>query len=93
MKRFVVVILAISLGIAGVVSWFASTRPDGLERVADDLGFITRVKDPVYSFLRDYTVPGIKGFWSNGLAGIIGVLATFGFVVLVGRIILRGKRH
>jgi cobalt/nickel transport protein len=38
--RWVVVVgLALALALAGVVSFFASTAPDGLSRVATDKGF------------------------------------------------------
>jgi len=84
----------VSLGVAGVVSWFASTHPDGLERVAEDHGFIGKAIGPLFSILPDYTVPGLRGFVSNGAAGVIGVLATFGFVMLVGKVItVRKKRQ
>ncbi len=32
--------LAVSLLLAGVVSYYASSSPDGLEKVAEDIGFI-----------------------------------------------------
>jgi len=93
MRRFVCIMLGVSLLIAGVVSWYASSHPDGLERVAENLGFITRAREPSLSLLRDFCVRGLKGFLSNGLAGTIGVLATFGLVLLLGRVFLRGKKH
>ena len=94
MKRFVIVMFIVSIVIAGVVSWFASSHPDGLDRVAEDHGFIGKALGPLFSILPDYTVPGLRGFVSNGAAGIIGVLATFGFVMLVGKVITtRKKRH
>ena len=89
MKRSLLIILIISLAIAGIVSYFASQYPDGLERVAVDLGFVHKAKDPAVTVLPDYTIPGIEGIISNGLAGIIGVLATFGFVLLIGKLIIR----
>jgi len=83
----------VSIVVAGVVSWFASSHPDGLERVAEDHGFIGKAVGPLFSILPDYTVPGLRGFVSNGAAGVIGVLATFGFVMLVGKIVTARKRH
>ena len=87
MKRLVIVILAVSLVIAGFVSYFASSEPDGLEKVAEDMGFSEKAKDPSLSVFPDYTVPGTEGFFSNCLAGIIGVCATFGIVMLLSKII------
>ena len=86
--------LFVSLAVAGVASWFASSHPDGLERVAEKLGFADKAQEPEMSLLPDYTVPGLPGFISNGLAGIIGVIATFGLAMAIGRIsaLLRKKR-
>ncbi|AWK09492.1 cobalt ABC transporter permease [Streptomyces spongiicola] len=71
--------LAISLVLAGFVSFYASADPDGLERVAADKGIDTEVEDHAAadSPLADY---GITGFdnarVSGGLAGAVGVGAT-----------------
>jgi len=92
MKKFVLIMLALSLVIAGGLSWLASTHPDGLEKVSQDLGFASKAQKPAHTVLPDYTIPGIKGFLSNSLAGIIGVAVTFGVVVLVGRLVSRGKK-
>lgn len=91
MKRFVLIMLALSLVVAGGVSWFASSHPDGLERVAEDLGFLDRVQEPAHTVMPDYTVPGKEGFLSNGLAGVTGVLATFGATILFARLARRRK--
>jgi cobalt/nickel transport protein len=93
MKRTLIILLAVSLVIAGFVSWFASPHPDGLERVAEDLNFIDRAEDPPIEVMPDYTVPGVRGFLSNGLSGVIGVLAVFGLVMLAGIIMNRKKRR
>lgn len=85
--------LGFSLFIAGFISWFASSHPDGLERVAENLGFMNKAVEPVVNVLPDYSVPGLKGFISTGLAGIIGVCATFGFVMLLGKVIFHLKKR
>ncbi|MFC1650860.1 PDGLE domain-containing protein [Candidatus Latescibacterota bacterium] len=93
MKRSLIILLAVSLVIAGFVSWFASSRPDGLERVAEDLNFLESAEDSPLEVMPDYTVPGIKGFLSNGLSGVIGALAVFGLVMLIGKIMYRKNRR
>ncbi len=93
MKRFLIILFVFSLIIAGFVSWFASTEPDGLERVAEDHGFIDKAEDSTYEIFPDYTVRGINAFWSNGLAGIIGTLASFCIVIFIGKLISRKKRQ
>ena len=94
MKRFVIIMLALSLITAGVVSWFASSHPDGLERVAEDKEFIEKAKKPIYEIFPDYTVPvGSNEFLSNGLSGIIGTAATFVMVIILGRFLTRHKKQ
>jgi len=86
MKRFMLVMLVLAAVIAGGLSYFASQHPDGLERVAEDHGFIDRAQEPSHTVMPDYTIPGLPGFLSNGLAGIIGVIATFTVVIAVLRL-------
>lgn len=68
-----------SLFLAGVVSFYASSNPDGLEKVAEDIGFIETAKDHTLAdgALADYGVKGIDSArLSTGAAGVIGVIAT-----------------
>ena len=78
-RAFVIGGLIVSLFLAGVLSFYASSHPDGLERVGEDIGFIDQAKDSAVSGgpLADYGVAGISDArLSGGLAGIIGVLVT-----------------
>ncbi|MGW3648235.1 energy-coupling factor ABC transporter permease [Streptomyces sp. NPDC000878] len=71
--------LAASLVLAGVVSFYASANPDGLEKVAADKGIDAKVEEHAAadSPLADYGVEGIgDGRLSGGLAGVIGVGVT-----------------
>jgi len=71
--------LAAALLVAGVFSGFASSDPDGLERVSIDEGFDETAADhPLAdSPLADYTVTGVEDRrLSTGLAGVIGVAIT-----------------
>ena len=73
--------LLVAIGLALVVSGFASSSPDGLERVAEDKGFLETARDHLFADgpLADYTVKGVGNErLSTGLAGLIGVLITFG---------------
>jgi cobalt/nickel transport protein len=68
-----------SLFLAGVVSFYASSSPDGLEKVAGDIGFIDSAKEHTNSdgVLADYGVKGVENArLSTGAAGVIGVIAT-----------------
>jgi len=71
--------LALSLVLAGGVSFYASSHPDGLEKVAEDIGFLDNAKDSSVADLplADYGVAGVDNErLSVGLAGVIGVTAT-----------------
>jgi len=89
--------VAAGLLIALVITFaspLADSNPDGLERVAEDHGFITQAEPPSYEIMPDYTVPLIQ---QEGLttiaAGIIGVLVVaalgYGVARLAGRKIAR----
>lgn len=59
----------------------ASGSPDGLERVAEDAGFIERAQDAPYAIIADYVVPGIQNEGlATILAGIIGVTIIYALV-------------
>ena len=78
-KKFLAAGLLVSLFLAGVVSFYASSDPDGLEKVAEDIGFIETAKDHTYAdgALADYGVKGIDNERASvGLAGVIGVIGT-----------------
>jgi cobalt/nickel transport protein len=71
--------LALSLVLAGGVSYYASSHPDGLEKVAGDIGFLDTAKESAVedSPLAGYGVAGIENERiSGGLAGVIGVAST-----------------
>ncbi|MBS1195584.1 MAG: hypothetical protein H6R33_304 [Actinobacteria bacterium] len=71
--------LALALVVAGGLSGFASSDPDGLERVSIDQGFAETARDhPLAdSPLAGYAVDGVEqDRWSTGLAGAIGVAVT-----------------
>lgn len=76
-RRFYVIGLAVSAAVAGGLSLFASGDPDGLERVAIDLGFIETAEDSAVSgsALADYTVAGSEGQFAAVVAGLAGVVA------------------
>lgn len=88
--RFLLAGFVLSLFLAGIVSNYASSSPDGLEKVAGDIGFLDSAKEHTNAdgLLADYGVKGVENQrLSTGVAGVIGVLATAGvstglFVVL-----------
>ena len=58
----------IALG-AVLIAPFASSNPDGMERVAEDQGFIETAMDAPYNIIADYALPGIA---NEALATILG---------------------
>jgi cobalt/nickel transport system permease protein len=77
---FVLVGLLVALLLAGVVSFYASGSPDGLERVASDRG-LDAAEQPSRaeeSPLSGYRTDGIgDDRIAGGIAGVVGVVATF----------------
>jgi cobalt/nickel transport system permease protein/cobalt/nickel transport protein len=77
--------VAVSLVVAGVLSAWASTHPDGLEHVAQSLGFADTATSSVTSGspLAGYASPGVGSGWlSSGVAGVVGVVVVA--IVMVG---------
>jgi cobalt/nickel transport system permease protein len=76
--RGLIVIGGLALALAVFLSPFASALPDGLERVAKDLGFLERGTNLVKGPLSDYTWPSIANEkLATALAGFLGVIITF----------------
>ena len=80
-RIFVILALAVAVGLATAVSPFASPNPDGLEKVAGDKQFLDEGK--LHSIqedspIPDYAFPGVDDQRvATGLAGFIGTLAVF----------------
>ncbi|GAA5105442.1 hypothetical protein GCM10023339_01320 [Alloalcanivorax gelatiniphagus] len=78
--------LAVALVLAGVVSFYASASPDGLNRVAVDLGFASSEQPSAAADgpLAGYAVAGVDdGRLSGGLAGVLGCLLVLGSTSLL----------
>ncbi|WP_337103153.1 PDGLE domain-containing protein [Paenibacillus sp. YIM B09110] len=92
-----IVLLVVTLVIAGLLSPWASPHPDGLERVAEDHGFIDQA-GAVHEWapIPDYEVAGIP--WTAvrvGLAGVIGagIMAVVLWASMKGLASRRGKAN
>jgi cobalt/nickel transport system permease protein len=73
-----------------LISPFASANPDGLERVAIDLGFIDAGLESSYNILPDYTIPflgesGPSTIFAGLIGAIIVALTAVGLVKLLRR--------
>jgi cobalt/nickel transport protein len=99
-RRLVGLGMLVTLLVAGVLSFYASRHPDGLERVAHGLGFAASEKPSTTSgsLLAGYHVRGVAdGRLSGGLAGVLGVLVVglvmSGLVLYVRRRSARDARR
>lgn len=98
---FIALALAVAIGLATAVSPFASSDPDGLEKVAEEKAFIEDGK--LHSIqsdspIADYTFPGVDNERvATGLAGFVGTLGVFavgfGIACLLRRRPQRGPAH
>ena len=78
-RKFIVMGVLVSALLAGGASFYASSSPDGLEKVAEEIGFIDTAKESTNAdtALADYGVKGVENErLSVGVAGLIGVVAT-----------------
>jgi hypothetical protein len=77
-RLFTILALAVAVGLATAVSPYASSAPDGLEKVAADNAFLERGESRD-SPLPDYAFPGVDDpRVATGLAGFTGTLLVFG---------------
>jgi cobalt/nickel transport system permease protein len=88
LQGWVVPVVSILL-ISGLLSLVASAWPDGLERVAENLGFINlaeQVRVTVPTPLADYGIEGL-GPIGTSIAGIIGSIVCFGVAFGIAQIV------
>lgn len=88
-----IALIAGGLGIALLItlfSPFASSHPDGLERVAEDKGFSGLADSPPYELINDYVFPWVGNEdLATILSGIVGVLIVAVVVSGVGFLLAR----
>lgn len=80
-RRFLAAFLLVALLVAGVGSYYASSHPDGLQRVAERAGFADRArKSPsAEGPLAGYRTRGVEDErLSRGVAGVGGALLVLG---------------
>ena len=71
----------------------ASSSPDGLERVAEDKGFLGLGQDMPFQIIADYVFPGVENeALATILAGLIGTTILFGFAYGLAWLLRSGKR-
>jgi cobalt/nickel transport system permease protein len=77
--------------LVALASPLASPAPDGLERVAEDAGFVAAAQLPLYEIVPDYKAPFIEDeALATIIAGVIGVLVVGGVSYGMARV---GRRR
>jgi len=85
--------LVICLAVSSL-SPLASSSPDGLERVAEDKGFIELAQGSPFEVIADYVFPGIENeAVATILAGLIGTLILFGVAYTLAWLLALRKRR
>ncbi len=84
--RWAAVGLALALAVT-LLAPLASPHPDGLERVAEDQGFIEAAQDAPYQIIPDYVLPGVpdEAVATIG-AGVVGTLIVAGVAFAAARL-------
>jgi cobalt/nickel transport system permease protein len=82
--------LLAALGLALFVAPFACPWPDGLEAVAEKLGFAHAAAEPVVPApVPDYVFPGVQSpLAATALAGVAGSVIVFGLALLLARVLV-----
>jgi hypothetical protein len=90
--RWVLAALAIIVAVVVAAAFLASGDPDGLERVADDHGFLGAAEDSPFMIIADYVFPGLDdGPIATIVAGVIGVAIVFAVAWGAGRLLARRR--
>lgn len=87
--------LLVSLGLAVFLAPFACPWPDGLEDVAEKLGFLHAATSPSVSALApDYLFPGITSApLATAIAGAVGCVVVFSASILLARVLIPAVRR
>jgi cobalt/nickel transport protein len=97
-KAFVLTGLGVALLIAVFLSPFASSDPDGLDRVSGDLGFEDRATEqppahklPFAALFDEYAAKGVPAGLATPIAGLVGTLVTFGLAWGAGKLLVKSR--
>ena len=95
MRRFTILALAVAIVLATAFAPFASSSPDGLEKVAERQGFADRGRlAPVQERapVPDYAFPGVEDArLATALAGLAGALGVFALGAGVAAVVRRPR--
>jgi len=87
------IVAAILIG--GIVSYFASPSPDGLEKTQEALGVVQPPHAEVTTLpvlFNEYSLKWLgEGFWGNAAAGVGGSLLVLGILLGLGHLLNRRR--
>jgi len=96
-RLFVVLAVAVAVGLATAVSPYASASPDGLENVATDNGFVEEGRLAAIQQdapIPDYAFPGIENERvATGVAGFFGALGVMALGYGLALVLRRRSRE
>jgi hypothetical protein len=91
-RRWWIAGIAIAALVVIILAPLASQDPDGLERVAEDHGFLGLAQNFFAGLLGDYAIPGVDNAWlSTVLAGLLGVAIVIVVVFAIGKLVTRKR--
>ena len=95
MKNVIIIGSILILAVVLIGAPLASSFPDGLEKVAETLGFIEEGEDlPFSSLLPDYQFTAVEKEWlSTIVAGLFGIAITFGIAFGFGKLLAQKKKN
>ena len=94
-RKYIFLFLLAAILLTLVLAPFASPWPDGLERVAEERGFIEKgeVEPALHAPFPDYVLPGVKNErMATALAGVLGTLLVFGVAYGLASLLSAAKR-
>jgi cobalt/nickel transport system permease protein len=90
--RAALALVAASVSFAGLGAFIASSRPDGIWKLALDAGITSHVTTLLASPLADYRLPILSSpFLSKSLAGLIGLLVVYLLCLAVRRVLIASR--
>jgi len=90
MKKKDIYIGLLIAAILAIFSFFSSSSPDGLKKVAQDKNFIARATNIIKAPIPGYLFPGLSNkSLSDCLAGLFGVVTVFVVSMGLGNLLLK----
>lgn len=88
-RGWIGLLLGLSVAVVIAAAFWASGEPDGLERVAQDEGFLDAGRGSPFQIIADYAFPGLDGPMATIVAGLLGIAVLFVGLWLTGRVLAR----